>query len=167
MKIYNLDGNMKSILDNIASFLGTPTSASSESTPKTLFLNVDQSTCEPILFDQENCCGCLIFSKHRPFQLHQLLLSIEGFVSFENSTHRVVLIVIYVAGIWGKEYQDVFAFHPQVIPIQENETTSHNSPTFQDCLLHCFDQLFVKIGVGGCILFCVDDQVFVAPVELR
>jgi hypothetical protein len=59
-------------------------------------------------------------------------------------------------------YEGVFQRHPDVIPIEEEDTMG-----FDEALLHCIDELLKIVGSDGLICFCVDDLIFIDMVDLR
>jgi hypothetical protein len=95
--------------------------------------------------------GLICFSKERPFQLHQFLLSLAG--SFDQPPDKIM--VIYKPGEFEDLYSKVFDIHPSVIAVKETE--------FQTDLLDCVNSLPSE----SFVVFCVDDLLFVNNMLIR
>jgi hypothetical protein len=95
--------------------------------------------------------GIICFSKERPFQLHQFLLSLA--YSFDKPADKIM--VIYVPGQFENLYSRVFSMHPNVIAVKETN--------FQTDLLECVNSLPSESNV----IFCVDDLLFVNKLLIR
>jgi hypothetical protein len=93
------------------------------------------------------------FSKERPYQLHQFLLSLEKFA--QSSIDSVN--VLYLPCAYEEEYSTVFRFHPKVLGIKEQ--------IFYSDFLGLLKSFSSK-GIGY-VMFCVDDLVFTSPVDFR
>lgn len=113
---------------------------------------------------QQKCCpnheaiaSILCFSKARPFQLEQFIVSVESFVI---GSHQ--LLVLYNCESFEREYEEVFSRHPAVVRVQEADEES-----FSEDLLHTLSTLESSTGAGGVICVCVDDLIVTAPVNLR
>jgi hypothetical protein len=101
---------------------------------------------------QKLCLGIICFSKDRPFQLHQLLSTIDVYLKGEYST-----FVIYSSQSYTAQYQKLKMLHPNVQFIEEY----HFACDLQNALnsLHANEVTH--------IMFCVDDMILIDYVDLR
>jgi hypothetical protein len=95
----------------------------------------------------------LCFSKDRPYQLHQLLLSIARFVPDIKD-----ICVLYVPGVYQDEYDQVFGFHFSAVRSVLEEHF------YSDVLsiLNSFHEKDISH-----VMFCVDDLIFVNYVHTK
>jgi hypothetical protein len=93
------------------------------------------------------------FSKERPYQLHQFLLSLEKFA--QSSIDSVT--VLYLPCAYEEEYSTIFRYHPKVLGIKEQNFYSDFLG-----LLKSFSSKDI-----GYVMFYVDDLVFTSPVDFR
>jgi hypothetical protein len=101
------------------------------------------------------CAGILCFSKARPFQLEQFILSLEVYVS-----GCLKVLVLYHPGGFNREYEDVLSRHPAVLGLMETEGEG-----FSDKLDQSLSTLESALGNNGVLCVCVDDLIFTAPVN--
>lgn len=99
--------------------------------------------------------GLLCFSKDRPFQLDQMLVSFKSAIS--TSPH--VSVVLCCAGIWADEYCSVFRKHSDIHVIYESDFSSN--------LATCVELIRAEIGEDGLLLLTVDDLIFVSRIDIR
>lgn len=96
-------------------------------------------------YTKSNGLGVFCFSKERPYQLHQLLLSIEA--CFD--VYPTKIVVLYCPGAYQNEYDVVFSCHSRVAPLLET--------TFETNFIEEMHRLQSKVEH---VMFCVDDLVF-------
>jgi hypothetical protein len=143
----------KSILDLISSFASTTEAAPSAK------VGVVSNPGLPVSAKYEGATlSLLVFSKDRPYQLLQLLLSIE-----EHVTPRLTekIVVLYACsdtgGEWYTQYQNIASrFADTVKFVLET--------TFGDDLDRILREDFRDVNVVG---FCVDDLVYTSPTPLQ
>jgi hypothetical protein len=102
--------------------------------------------------------GVLIFSKDRPYQLSQLLRSMNTCI---GDVDELRIIVLFSPGSWTEEYKFVRA-------VFENGTRCafmEEKRSFHDHLKDCF-QLFRNMCCS-CIMFLVDDLLFYDRLNIR
>ena len=92
----------------------------------------------------------ICFSKGRPYQLHQLLLSIKRY--FVEPPQRV--IVLYCTEIYEEQYEKLFKYHATVFGIEE--------VAFHEDLMRIFDEITTSH-----VMFCVDDLIFFREFNYR
>lgn len=147
---------MDDILSKIASFNASTSSSLTPSTSAPAPSLLDEGG---LALDEEIKVGLICFSKDRPYQLEQLLISIHKFLSPLPSN----IFVIYKAtkSEWMEKYDLVFEnFANTVTAILETEFITN--------LLYCVDTICEsKPQSYGCIMFCVDDLIFFSKVLLR
>lgn len=133
---------MDDILANIMSFTGG--SSAVKAADANLVAKVQQPASSKL--------GIVCFSKGRPYQLHQLLLSMETNIVGDYSVS-----VIVKSASCEDLYAKVFQLHPAVQAIEERD----------------FDldlkQLLLSFAEGGIshVMFCVDDLIFIDRVSVR
>jgi hypothetical protein len=102
----------------------------------------------------------IVFSKDRPYQLHQLLRSV--------GRHLVQLPLaiqlIYVPGQYVVEYEDVVAFHRECTRLHVDCVLQSETTTFQIALSSVLTSLLKQKFTH--VLFCVDDLLFFDDVDL-
>lgn len=96
----------------------------------------------------------IIFSKERPYQLHQLLLSIQRYFIVAPTN----VIILYVSGKYKDEYDQVFKLHRDVVAKEEVD--------FSLDLLNIISHYSQQPSVSH-LMFCVDDLIFIAPFDYR
>jgi hypothetical protein len=93
------------------------------------------------------------FSKDRPYQLHQLLLSITSFVPNVKD-----VCVLYVPGVYQAEYDQVFGFHSLTVrAVLEMDFCSDVIS-----ILSSFNEKDISH-----VMFCVDDLIFVNYIDTK
>lgn len=103
-------------------------------------------------YEPSSGLAILCFSKDRPFQLHQLLLSIE--CCFEEYPQNVV--VLYCPGTYSEEYAVVFGRHQRVTPLLETNFESNFVSAIRLLQLEAEH-----------VMFCVDDLIFTRRFSFR
>jgi hypothetical protein len=139
---------MDKILANIAAFSNSNQQKNVQPPQKTV------SQMKPITKSiSATKTAVVCFSKERPYQLHQFLLSLEKFA--QSSTDSVT--VLYLPCTYEEEYSTVFRCHPKVEGIKEQNFYSDFLG-----LLKSFSSKGIEY-----VMFCVDDLVFTSPVDFR
>ncbi|RYG69802.1 hypothetical protein EON64_01840 [archaeon] len=132
---------MEAILANIQAFTGGP---KAQVNATTLVDKVDEK--KGVKLALEVVC----FSKDRPYQLHQLLSSLE-FISDGVEIH---ISIVYITLLYQSQYEKLAQMHPSVTFIEEEG--------FDRCLRQTISSVN-----GTHIMFLVDDLLFLEGVNTR
>jgi len=141
---------MEHLLEKINEYSRQSTGYASLSNTVCTF-NGDSST--RINLMKNHCIIC--FSKLRPFQLEQLLNSIELYIWGEIATFHVIFIDDEIT---KKQYYEVFSRHPNVIPIKET--------SFQINISEILEHIH-RNYIAALLQFLVDDLLFYQHINLR